>query len=430
MPPLSRSALITFTPSLPLPRQRVTSSVAPCICMKAKRGAAKSKRSAKSKRPSGAGFGPSQTPTPPTPDPDLNPTGTPPQPSSDTLALDSSSPSDPENDSTPSDEQVEQISGGTGNETPHQVLVPEAASSRMANPQDELQPDRDLAAVPTLSRERIAELRLPRVGLDEAVELFEDSRQAGTLADVVVANRDMVTEKLLYRFTSAILQVENRSTDVDTREEEAVNMRSLRKDLIAYSWAIDYPLKVEIQRAEARLLPVLQGTNVKKDVRKNCGSTQLEVDAFWIVIFAAVAAWEDKGKENKELVNVDIKKQLKAAADACDAVDEVQDKLSPALKSLQRILTSTDPSVQATVVEQIDDDIAVRIGTLAEQVRLLPIAAYGALTSRMMTINDYILKVKYGYDPPELKPFRFNLPDMERGSKLANFGKSSLGLNR
>lgn len=328
-----------------------------------------------------------------------------------------------------SDGKVEQISGGTGNETPHRVLVPEAASSRMMNPQDDLQPDRDLVAVPTLSEERLAELRLPRVGLDETVELFEDSRRAGTLAEVVLANRDLVTEKLLYRFTSAIFQVENRSTDVDTREEEAANMRELRKDLIAYTWSIDYPFKVEIQRAEARLLPVLQGTNVTGDIRKSCGSAQLEVDAFWIVIFAAVAAWEDKGQENKELVNVDIQKQLKAAADACDTVDEVQDKLSPALKSLQRILTSTDPSVQATVVEEIDDDMVVRIGTLAEQVRLLPIAAYGALTNRMMTINDYILKVKYDYQVPELEPFRFKLPDMERGSKLANFGKAARGRN-
>lgn len=406
------SRICAFTSALPLPSHQVNVRTSPCICMKTKRGTTGQKKVAKNKRATPSGFGPATTPVEP--------------------KNESTEPAENEFDQTdPNQVQFEKPSGAAGDATPHRALVPGLASATMTNPEREaLGPDSELAHLPELSEDETEALRFPRVDLDKTIELFADAKEDGRLAEVVVANRDLVTEKVLYRYTSAILQVESRETNLETRDEEVRNMRALRNELIAHCWSNDFPLKKELQLAEVRLLPVLQGNHVKRDVRRNCGVNNLEVDAFWIVIFAAIAAWEEKGKENPKLINVDIQRQLTAAAEACEEVDEVLDKLSPSLKAVQKILSSSDPMVQAKIVEDLDDKTVNHIGSLTEQIRLFPTAAYGGLTRKMDAIMDYILKAKYNFDSPELIPFRFELSPIERASRLVNIGRQSLEVNK
>lgn len=376
--------------------------------MKAKRGAASQKRAAKGKRATGSGF--SSKP--------------------------SNGPAKKKEESKDAVDRtiMESATGATGDASPHRALVDGPASATMedptaAEPVDE--PDKPLVPVPTLSQEEIVRLRFDRkLSLDEMIERFEDARRGGDFAGTVLANRHFVTEKLLYRFTSAILQVEYRKDRVDTKEEEVTNMRRFRQDLISYCWSHDYPLKVELQNAEARLLGVLQGDNIKKDVKRNCGTTTRQVDAFWIVIFAAIAAWEERGKENPELVNVDMQKALTAAADACRSLDEVKLRLSPSLFAVQEILQSSDPKVQQGVVGNLEDETIAEMGSFTEQIRLFPTGAYGALVKRMSSILDYVLADKYGIAPTGLQPFRFEAPEKTFESKLVRFSKNSEKVRR
>lgn len=403
----------SFAFSAPVRLFSPSQSSSACVCMKAKRnGAASEKRSSKNKRssPPGAGFG------------SENSIKRPPSKEKSVISAEE------EDENSRRDLQLEKSSGAQGDATPHRALVNVPTSKDLENPQDESLEDPlpPLIELPEVSRERITELRFDRrEGLDTLIERFADSRTNGNLGAVIVANRDMVTERLLYRFTSAILQVETRTTDVESREEEASNMRSLRKDIIAYCWSYDFPLKVELQAAEARLLIVLQGENVKSDVARNCGKTTLQVDSFWIVIFAAVAAWEERGRENPKLANVNMQKVLAAAADACNNTDDVKDRLSPALKAVQKILTSSDPRIQMEVVDQVDEDTIASIGAFTEQIRLFPSGAYGALCLRMGSIMDYILSARNGIAVEPLNPFRFEVAPMERSSRLVEFSNKS-----
>lgn len=380
--------------------------------MNAKRnGAASGKSASKSKRSSAAGTGFSKK--------DAK------QPSANGKATASVQDDDEE---MRTDMEVERTSGAQGDATPHRARVAVPTSAQMENPEEDIlnAPLPPLVQLPELTPERKAELQFDRSEkLDTLIEWFADAHKSDDFGAIIVANRDMITERLLYRFTSAILQVECRTADVEMKMEEAANMRELRKDLIAYCWSLDYPLKVELQAAETRLLNVLKGSTVKQDVAQNCGRTTLEVDAFWIVIFAAVAAWEERGRENPELANVDMQKALAAAADACNTVDEVTTRLSPALKAVQKILTSTDPQIQADVVNNLDDETVAQMGTFTEQIRLFPTAAYGALCSRMGSIVDYIQTVRYGIAVEPITPFRFEVVPMPRTSRLVEFSDRS-----
>ncbi|CAN8076505.1 unnamed protein product [Agarophyton chilense] len=319
------------------------------------------------------------------------------------------------------DVQREHTSGEQGDETPHRAFT-EPSFRKMDNPEiDPLDaPTEPLIILPILTRERIKGLRFdPRSQADEVIEHFADAQKRDDFSEVIVANRDFVTETVLYRFTSAILQVEIRGYDLETREEEAQNMRNLRKALIAHCWSLDFPLKVGVQLAEERLLNVLKGGNIKSDVARYCGSSTIEVDSLWIVIFAAVAAWEERGRENPELVNVDMQKSLALAADACKTLKVVNDYLSPSLKAVQEILTSTDPEVQRTVVADFNDETVSELSSFTEKIRLLPTPAYGALVRRLRSIRDYVKSEKYGIEPPTLEPFRFTPVEVKRESKLA-----------
>ncbi|KAI0565990.1 hypothetical protein FGB62_13g023 [Gracilaria domingensis] len=325
---------------------------------------------------------------------------------------------------------TEETSGEAGDETPHRAMT-KPSFKQMENPEDDPldAPTEPLIELSQPTKERIQKLRFdPKSKPDEVIEYLADARKRDDFADVIVANRDFVTENVLYRFTSAILQVESRDYDLETREEEARNMRQLRKDIIAHCWSLDFPLKVGVQLAEARLLNVLKGGNIKSDVGRYCGNSAIEVDSFWIVVFAAVAAWEERGRENPELVNVDMQKSLKLAADACKSLKVVNDYLSPSLKAVQEILTSTDPDVQRKVVATFDDENIAELCSFTEKIRLLPTPAYGALVRRLRSIRDYVRAEKYGIKAPELEPFRFTPPEIRRESKLATLYESKRSL--
>lgn len=399
------SSAYTFISPAPLPTQQLSVRKSAHICMNTKRGATGQKKAPKNKRTSSSGFGSAAKPA---------------------KAKNGPTENDPD-ESVQTDVQFEKPTGAAGDATPHRAMMSGLASASMVNPEKVVsEPDVKLIQLPELSEGEIAELRFERGGLDETVELFADARGQNRFAETIVANRDMVTENLLYRFTSAILQVENRETNLETRDEESRNMRALRDDLISHCWSNDLPLKRELQLAEARLIPVLQGSQVRKDVRRYCGATTLEVDAFWIVIFAAIAAWEEKGKQNPQLINVDMQKQLTAAAEACREVSEVKEKLSPSLKAVQEILSSPDPTLQAKIVEDLDDKIVNHMASLTEQIRLFPTAAYGGLTRKLDDIVSYTLKSKYDFDSPKLVPFRFELPPTKRLSRLVGIGRNAL----
>lgn len=343
-------------------------------------------------------------------------------------------PSQPKTSSASADEdlQREKASGASGDATPHRATA-EPSFRQLENPeQDPLDaPTEPLTPLPQLTREEISALRFDvKSTPDEVIEYFADARRSKDFEAIVVANRDFVTENVLYRFTSAILQVDTRDKNIETREEEARNMRQLRKELIAHCWSYDFLLKLGVQKAEARLLNVLKGGNIKSDVDRYCGRTTMDVDSFWIVVFAAVAAWEERGRENEELANVDMQKSLAVAADACKTLPSVNRYLSPSLKAVQNILTSTDPDVQTNVVAELDDETIAQLCTFTEQVRLLPTPAYGALVRRLRSIRDYIRADRYGIEPTYLEPFRFVPAEVRRESRLVSFTKAGNALKQ
>lgn len=335
----------------------------------------------------------------------------------------------------PENQNVEEPMGGTGDATPHRVNLPDAKPPSLEDPADDDELDlpepEPLVELPVLTREELVALRFDlNTSLDQLIEYFADARSRPDFSAVVTANRHLVSEDLLYYFTSAILQVEGRAGASETKDEEARNMRALRKDLVAHCWSFDYALKRAVLLAEQRVLGLLTSDAVDGSVSRVCGRTRVDVIAFWLVIYAAVVAWEERGKENQALVKIDTQKVLKEAADQCRTSKEVRQFLSPCLQAVQEILSSTSSERQVDLVQALTDDDIVELIGLTEAFRLLPSGAYGGLTDRMKEIVEYTLKTRYNIQPRIVEPIRFNPAEIERGSGLVEFSKKALKAKR
>lgn len=257
---------------------------------------------------------------------------------------------------------------------------------------------------------------------DEAVEMLAVARRDGCLDDTVVANRDFVTFRMLYRFTSAILQAEGEGA-----AEEAANMRTLRAEVIDTCWHFDRPLRDELFSAEARLVQVLQApeeSNTLGEVEARAGVTDIQVNAFWLVVYGAVAAWELReaaaaAASQDAAQQADIQLRLKNVAAALAKSDAVGRALSPALAAVGDVLTAPDEAAQTAVIGGLADETVVKMRTVLEQVRLWPQNAYGPFVAKLQAIVDYAIPAVTPVTANEgLQPFRFDPVDIERSSRL------------
>ena len=114
------------------------------------------------------------------------------------------------------------------------------------------------------------------------------------LDEFVQTNRDMLDYRWLYRLTGELLRAQNTGNEARSTE-----LRELRDRIVKLSQRFDAPLFKQIAEAEGRLGQVLGLYAVKQappasEVVKAAGQTGTQVFAFWVVIVAAIAAWEAK----------------------------------------------------------------------------------------------------------------------------------------
>lgn len=321
---------------------------------------------------------------------------------------------------SPGDGVRERTTGEEGNATPHRVSV-----ENRRELQDPTKEFVDLAdtevRLPSLPVTELESLRFKwDTGLDELIEKFEDARKDDKFDAVVWANRHLVTEALLYRFTSAILRVETEKSGAKW-EEESQNMRELRRRLIASTWDFDMPFKRAVLYAEERLMNVLKSSDIKRSFLQRAGASTKEVDAMWVVVYAAVAAWEEQGRENAALQNVDMQNALATVALLMRETDAIGELLNPCLKTAAEVLNLADQNEQSEKLDILVEEDVVKLGELIEQTRLLPINAYNGLTRRLETILDFMLAKRYNIEPlsSRVETIRFEPPKSDFFSNLS-----------
>jgi hypothetical protein len=335
---------------------------------------------------------------------------------------------------TSSDEVVkEHVSGSAGDATPHRAFSPSGRAVlenplRVADSEISTEEMTGDSPAPNVDLSKLVanpELRWKwDVTPDAVVEQLAAARTNDYLEACIVSNRDHVSERVLYRFTSAILQAESQGA-----LEEAANMRSLRAHIIRICWEYDRPLRERLYDAEARLVKVLkneQETNILKLIGQECGNTSIDVNAFWIVTFAAVAAWEAQNAEDRNEYS-EVQLRLKEIAEKTRKSDKLLKLLSPSLSLVGQVLTASDPERQAEVLLGAGETIIMEMGVILEQIRLWPSNAYGEFIQKVQDIRDYAIENVLGCHVPSFASFRFTPAEIDRGSRLIEFQARNTG---
>ena len=121
-------------------------------------------------------------------------------------------------------------------------------------------------------------------------------------------NRHYINYSLLYRLTSLKLRAES---DKKIQNQSLV-VDNFRNKILERLLIIDQPVSQGFILAEKRLKDLISNeTFTYETIIESFGKKSIEVSCFWIVLNAALAAWENKKNNENNLTNSEIYSKMK-----------------------------------------------------------------------------------------------------------------------
>uniref|UniRef100_A0A7S3EQ74 Uncharacterized protein n=1 Tax=Rhodosorus marinus TaxID=101924 RepID=A0A7S3EQ74_9RHOD len=255
--------------------------------------------------------------------------------------------------------------------------------------------------IPEISAERKEELR---VGFDKdlfgIIEALKKAEESDQFLETVDANRHLLSTSFLYNLTSILLKYESEM------DNDGDVLRKLRAKVLDACAVMDKPYYRAASDADERVREVVGSTDLGSSVVAHSGKTSLEVDWFWVVLHAAIAAWELQGSEGSPSpYQKKVYEQLTGALDAFLALGRTEKLLGEEFKLMTRVFLATAEEKQA-LLSDLDDEMLVRICLLCCRVERLKFGAYRGLLAKLYDVRNFALRQKYG-KAPGLDPARF-----------------------
>lgn len=244
-----------------------------------------------------------------------------------------------------------------------------------------------------------------------ALQAVEDGDEA--MAAFTEANRDLLDYRFLYRLTSEKL----RAHYAGRADEEGV-LSAARARAVKAAQRFDTPLFKQVGEAETRLGGLLalymQGKRpTAADAVVAAGETPQAIFTFWLVLLAAIAAWEAKlpvaGQEAQARDKLADLSEIRAAVESNDAL-LVRGGIAP----VHTLLATSDALDAATGELRAPDHAAARamlpslapealerllvirrVGCAYCQVQRHGFQAYNPITQRIATLYDFLLYGKF-----------------------------------
>lgn len=232
---------------------------------------------------------------------------------------------------------------------------------------------------------------------------FAAAAEDESLTEFVAANRDLLDYRWLYRLTGELLRDKN-----EGNEARSLELRGLRDRIVKLSQRFDAPLFKQIAEAEGRLGQVLGRYQMKKppaasEIVKAAGESTIQIFAFWVVLCAAIAAWESKvavpgvldlaKAKLKELDEVLV--ALAGPAGLMEQADLVHMNAMVALPN--QMLPASDPAaargaLQATgLTEEEQQQLIRKLGCLYCQASRHAFQAYNPFVQKTAALHDVLL---------------------------------------
>jgi len=296
-------------------------------------------------------------------------------------------------------EMVPPLSSTTADNSRQQEAVPEARPPLVLN---------------IIGIEQQEELRLKWTdNFDEILLSALSAEKAGRIGEWTQANYAFLSFAFFYRMTSILLKAE-----IEGESEKASTLRNVRGKLLRICDALEEPWQVHIKNAESRVATTIQSDNVSRAAQQNQGRSKDEINAFWVVLYAAIAAWEGAAESRSSPVRKEVVAQLKAAIDVVNKDDAFQTSLQPEIRVLQGILTASTEQEQRSALDFVDEAVLLAWGILANRLRKLALRSYGDLFEKLTSILHAVVSERYGVVSSGLRPVTFDPPDYKGVTEL------------
>jgi hypothetical protein len=293
-----------------------------------------------------------------------------------------------------------------------------AATGRVpAEPVPGCEPVFELESLEAFEAARVGSLSEPGLYPQVKAALMALPPDEQAMTTFYQANRDLLDYRFLYMLTSEKLRAENTNDKATSEVLNAARVRALKVGL-----KFDTALYKQVAAAETRLGGVLSGyvqgkPPDAKAVRAAVGETPSEIFAFWFVLKAAEAAWENKAAENADLAQQAGQRlgdlaEVRGVLESGELLDragarEVNELLKlPDLSGYSLLGQGDGPEVRAAAGEaaarlaelaETDADrllVVRRMGCLYMQATRHSYQAYQPLVQRSAALYDVLLHGK------------------------------------
>jgi len=232
-------------------------------------------------------------------------------------------------------------------------------------------------------------------------------------------NRDSISYVLLYQITALKLKGEEN----DFNNTQANKIKVLRKKILENIQLIDQPITQSLIVSEKIVKEILSQDDLSSNINSIIKQERISVTSLWIVLTAAISAWQKKIEIGEDENSKFTLEKLKKIKDKVFSNDDFRSFLSKELLFLDSNNLSKIDSKNIDIEVGLIDGLKLLTCILEK----LPKSSYGALLDEITTFHDIILEKKLGLKKSSLleNSIQFYPKKINTDSRLVNIREQS-----
>jgi len=235
--------------------------------------------------------------------------------------------------------------------------------------------------------------------IEDVISKLQDTQESTSLHLFCKINRHYINYSLLYRLTSLKLRAES---DKKIQNQSYV-VDNFRNKILEKLLIIDQPISHGFILAEKRLKYCISKENFEhKNIIDSFGKRSIEISCFWIVLNAALTAWDNKKFTENNLLNSEIYSKMKIINQILNESEFHQCLMPVEIKLLDKNLNRKDIKTSEDIfnIEHIEG-----LMLLICNLEKMPASSYSFFLQKIKNITKKLFLKNFG---KEMENFEYS----------------------
>jgi len=234
------------------------------------------------------------------------------------------------------------------------------------------------------------------ISVETLISNLQEMYLKENFTDFCFLNREHLSYDLLYRLTVLKLKSEENTNN----QNQILKVDGFRKRILETTMVTDQAISQTLILAEKRIKEILNKTQNPEFVIQNIGEDRIHISCFWVVLFAALVAWEKKIGSDDQIANSDTYQKLSTIKEIFVNSEKHQSLLATELKTIQNFLGFENNSNSQSTVGV---DCITGLKLLISQLEKLPSSSYGPLLFQVSKFYNKVFFENYGIKNESLR---------------------------